>query len=188
MLARRRRGWPISGAVEQIGDRVSSIVFLDAFVPQHGQRPMDFNNPRFQTQLREALAKGEAGRPAPDASVFEILDPTRRAWVQSKMTPQPTGVSTRPIALTSARERIAKKTYIRAPRYPQVAFDAALARCKADSSWRTFELSRSEAGHDAMVDAPSRVADILLQVAEHDRPLVRAVRARPASSTVDMLD
>jgi pimeloyl-ACP methyl ester carboxylesterase len=158
-------GWPISGAVETIGPRVSSIVFLDAFVPEHGQRPMDYNSPQFQVQLREALAKGEAGRPVPDAAVFEILDPARRAWVQSKMTPQPTGVSTKAVTLTGALERIAKKTYIRAPRYPQAAFDAALARCKGDPTWRTFELPRTEAGHDAMVDAPERIAEILQQVA-----------------------
>ena len=62
-------------------------------------------------------------------------------------------------------ERIAKKTYIRAPRYPQAAFDAALAGCKGDPAWRTFELPRTEAGHDAMVDAPARIAEILQQVA-----------------------
>ena len=48
------------------------------------------------------------------------------------------GVATQQIKLTGARERIAKKTYIRAPKYPQAAFDKALAECKADSSWKTF--------------------------------------------------
>jgi pimeloyl-ACP methyl ester carboxylesterase len=30
-------GWPASGAVEQIGDRVSSVVWLDAFMPKDGE-------------------------------------------------------------------------------------------------------------------------------------------------------
>ena len=48
------------------------------------------------------------------------------------------GVATQPIKLTGAREKIAKKTYIRAPKYPQAAFDKALAECKADKTWKTF--------------------------------------------------
>mgnify|MGYP003342979835 CR=1 FL=1 len=41
--------------------------------------------------------------------------------------------ATQPIKLTGAREKVAKKTYIRAPKYPQAAFDKALAECKADT-------------------------------------------------------
>jgi hypothetical protein len=46
--------------------------------------------------------------------------------------------------------------------YPQPAFDKALAECKADKSWHTFEAPAS--GHDVMVDAPDWLADTLLQV------------------------
>ena len=52
------------------------------------------------------------------------------------MTDQPNGVAFQPIKLTGAREKVAKKTYIRAPKYPQAAFDKALAECKADSTWK----------------------------------------------------
>ena len=62
-----------------------------------------------------------------------------RAWVDSKPTPQPNGVALQPIKLTGAREKVAKKTYIRAADYPQPTFDKALAECKADKTWRTFE-------------------------------------------------
>jgi len=66
------------------------------------------------------------------------------------------------VKLTGAREKVAKKTYIRAAKYPNPAFEKALAECKADKSWRTFETTAS--GHDVMVDAPEWLADILLQV------------------------
>ena len=41
-------------------------------------------------------------------------------------------------------------------------FDTALGKLKADSSWKTFEMT---AGHDAMVDQPQELTDILMQVA-----------------------
>ena len=82
--------------------------------------------------------------------------------MDSKLTLQPNGVALQPIKLTGAREKIAKKTYIRAPKYPQAAFDKALAECKADTTWQTFV--NDDAGHDVMVDQPQWLADTLLQV------------------------
>jgi pimeloyl-ACP methyl ester carboxylesterase len=154
-------GWPGSGALEQIGDRVSSIVWLDAFKPENGQRGFDFASDFSRKALLAAVERGEPGRLGPKAEVFQVNEKDR-AWVDSKLTPQPNGVALQPIKLTGAREKVAKKTYIRAPKYPQPAFDQALAECKADKSWRTFETT--EAGHDVMVDAPQWLADILLQV------------------------
>src|SRR5205823_5599735 len=107
------------------------------------------------------VEKGEPGRPAPTAEAFHV-NAKDRAWVDSKTTPQPNGVALQPIKLTGAREKVAKKTYIRAAKYPQPAFDQALAECKADKSWRTFEATNS--GHDVMVDAPEWLVDVLLQV------------------------
>jgi pimeloyl-ACP methyl ester carboxylesterase len=154
-------GWPGSGAIEQIGDRVSSIVWLDAFKPENGQRGADYTSEAFRKALFAAVEKGEPGRPAPRAEAFGVNDKDR-AWVESKLTPQPTGAALQPIKLTGARDKVAKKTYIRAARYPQPTFDKALAECKADPSWRTFETA--EAGHDVMVDAPEWLVGILLQV------------------------
>ena len=100
-------GWPISGAAERLVEKIASIVYVDAFVPANGQRGMDLSSAQFRQALQEAIAKGEAGRPVPDANVFKIIEPRDVRCVQSKMTPQPTFVSTSPIALTGARERIA---------------------------------------------------------------------------------
>ena len=154
-------GWPGSGALEQIGDRVTSIVWLDAFKPENGQRVVDFASEFSRRGLEESVARGEPGRPAPKAEAFYVNEKDR-AWVDAKMTPQPNGVALQPIRLTGAREKVARKTYIRAPRYPQAAFDKALAECKADKSWQTFEVADS--GHDVMVDAPARLVEILIQV------------------------
>jgi pimeloyl-ACP methyl ester carboxylesterase len=155
-------GWPGSGALEQIGDRVSAIVWLDAFKPEDGQRSFDYASEFSRKALLASVEKGEPGRPGPKAEAFMVFNEKDRAWVDSKTTPQPNGVALQPIKLTGAREKVAKKTYIRAPKYPQPAFDKALAECKADKSWKTYETA--DAGHDVMVDAPGWLVDVLLQV------------------------
>src|SRR5262249_7213560 len=59
---RRRGGWPASGALEQIGDRVTSIVWLDAFMPKDGARSTDMKSEFSRRGFVEALDKGETGR------------------------------------------------------------------------------------------------------------------------------
>lgn len=161
LVAHSYGGWPTSGALEQIGDRVSAIVWLDAFKPENGQRGFDYASEFSRKALLEAVEKGEPGRRGPKAEAF-FVNERDRAWVDSKMTAQPNGVALQPIKLTGAREKVAKKTYVRAPKFPQPAFDKAHAECKADKSWRTFEFTTG--GHDVMVDAPEWLVDVLLQV------------------------
>jgi pimeloyl-ACP methyl ester carboxylesterase len=154
-------GWPASGALEKIGDRVSSIVWLDSFLPSNSQRGFDFANPQSRAGLVAAIEQGEIARPAPKAEFF-LVNENDHAWVDCMTTPQPVAVAMQPIKLSGARERIAKKTYIRAQRYPQPAFDQAYAKCQADPSWRTLA---TQAGHDVMIDAPEWLAQVLIEAA-----------------------
>ncbi|HEY2136826.1 MAG TPA: alpha/beta hydrolase family protein [Xanthobacteraceae bacterium] len=161
LVAHSYGGWPVSGALEQVLDRVASIVFLDAFVPEDGQKGFDFASEFSRKGTIEAQQKGEISRPAPPATAFHVNEKDR-AWVDSKLTAQPLALAFSAIRLTGAREKVAKKTYIRAPAYEQPAFDKYYAAKKADPSWRTYEVT---SGHDVMVDAPDRLVEILLETA-----------------------
>lgn len=161
LVAHSYGGWPSSGALEQISDRVSSIVWVDAFKPENGQRGTDYASDFSRKALEEAVAKGEPGRKAPPPTAFGVINEKDQEWVKSKMTDQPNGVAFQPIKLTGAREKIAKKTYIRAPKYLQAAFDKALAECKADGTWKA--IVNETTGHDIMVDQPQWLADVILQ-------------------------
>ena len=162
LVAHSYGGWPVSGAIEKLLPRVSSIVYLDANMPANGEIGTDGQPAASRQALEAALARGEFSRPPPDVSSFQIADPKDQAWVVQKMTPQPIGVTTQKITLTGARDRVGKKTFIRALRHPSAPFDKALAACKADKSWRVFEL---DSGHDVMIDQPDRLVQILLDVA-----------------------
>jgi hypothetical protein len=79
------------------------------------------------------------------------------------MTPHPMSTFLQPVKLSGARERVAKKTYIRLPKYPMAALDNAFAECKADKSWTVLENTTS--GHAVMVMEPDWLADVLLKAA-----------------------
>jgi pimeloyl-ACP methyl ester carboxylesterase len=154
-------GWIISAVAERMEPRIASIVFLDAFMPENGQRVLDTNSPRSRAEIEDALKRAEVSRPPPHPSVWKVNE-RDQPWVAEKFTAQPIGVAFTPITLTGARDRIARKTYVRATGYGNPNFEKAYAKVKADASWRTFEMP---CGHEVMIDMPERTAEILLQVA-----------------------
>lgn len=154
-------GFVISGVAEQMQNAISSIVFLDAFFPDNGQSCVDVNRPGVKEAVSALVQKGEIGIPPRPAEAFGVNEKDR-AWVDALCGPQPIATFTDKIVLSGARERIAKKTYIRAKGYDNPAFDAALAKLKSNSAWRCYELP---SGHDVMVDMPDRLVEILLEAA-----------------------
>ena len=152
-------GFVGAGALDSISSRVSSIVWLDAFLPASGDRVVDFT--AFGKIVQTAIDKGEAGFGPPPKLPSIFVAERDRAFAESKVTAQPIGTFVQPIKLAKSVQSVAKKTYIRLPRFPQPAYDKALADCKSDKSWTTVELP--EVGHMAMLDAPDRVSEAILK-------------------------
>lgn len=153
-------GFVISGVAEAFPGRIRSIVFLDAFVPNNGEALVDIVQPPVQEIIRGAQTRGETTVPVRDAAAFRMNEKDR-AWADSLANPQPIGTFIQKIRLAGARERIAKKTYIRATGYPNLSFDKFYERTKADPSWRTYQVN---CGHHIMIDAPDQLTEILLEV------------------------
>jgi Alpha/beta hydrolase family len=161
-VAHSYAGFPASGALEEIGDRVSSIVWLDAMKPENGDRFVDLLPEPRRAPLLAAFEKGEPGLKAPKAEFF-LVNEKDRALVDEKATPQPTSTLVQPVKLSGAREKVTKKTYIRVTRYASPGLDKALEKCKADKSWTVVETNAP--GHIVMLDAPQWLADQLFQAA-----------------------
>lgn len=160
LVAHSYAGFPATGALEHIHDRVGSIVWLDAFIPENGQKQIDYASAFGRESMLKALAKGEFSIKPPPAKAFSTSEKDY-AWLDSKMTPHPIGTAMQAIRLTGKLESIARKTFIRVPHYAQPAFDKTLAQCQADKSWQT--IINTTSGHDVMVDQPQWLADILLK-------------------------
>ena len=134
-------------------------MYLDAFVPENGEALVTLTMRR--QAIEELVQKGETSMKPVPAAVFQVNEKDR-AWVDGKCTPHPLATLTDKITLTGTRDRIAKKAYIRATGYANPPFDSAQAKVKARAGWRVYELT---CGHDAMVDMPDRLTEILLEVA-----------------------
>jgi pimeloyl-ACP methyl ester carboxylesterase len=135
-------GIVISGVAEKVQPQIAAMVFLDAFV-------------------NAAIKRGDLGIPPAKAAYFNVNEKDR-AYVDRKCTPQPIGTYGDPVKLTGAREKIAKKAYIRAKGFNSAGFDAIAARLRADPAWNVHDMP---CGHDAMIDMPDRLTELLLAAA-----------------------
>jgi pimeloyl-ACP methyl ester carboxylesterase len=145
-------GMVITGVAEQLHDRISTIVYLDAFLPADGQSLAD---------LSGRASWPEHVTPPLPASAFHV-NAKDAAWVDSKTTPHPTRCFTEKLKVTGAYQSIAKKLYVRAPLFAINAFDHALEQCRADRSWQTTMVN---CGHDVMIDQPDALTAILEKLA-----------------------
>jgi pimeloyl-ACP methyl ester carboxylesterase len=153
-------GMVISGAAEKIQKAIASIVMLDAFVPEDGQAIIDLQPPALRDTIAAAQRDGAQTLPPRSAALFNVNEQDR-AWVDAQCTPQPLNCFVQKLTLTGARERVARKTYIRAAGYPSQSFDAALTTARA-KGWRTYEVP---CGHDVMLDMPERLTELLQEAA-----------------------
>jgi pimeloyl-ACP methyl ester carboxylesterase len=153
-------GMVISGVAEKMEKAIASLVMLDAFMPENGQGVLDIYPPPMRESVQAALRSGATTMPPRSAALFKVNEKDS-PWVDAQCTPQPIQTFVQKLTLTGARDRIAKKTYIRAAVYPNPYFDAGLASARA-KNWHTYELP---CGHDVMLDMPERLAEILQEAA-----------------------
>ena len=155
-------GMVISGVAEKAPPgAIGSIVFLDAFVPADGRSLLDYTT----SAGREGgpmVEEGEAtGLVTPIPAEVFAVNAVDRAWVDNLCTRQPFATLTQGLKLTGARERIAKKAYVLATGWDNPSFSGFAAKLRDDPDWRYYEVS---CGHDVMLDAPERLAEILQEM------------------------
>ena len=152
-------GMVVSGVAETApAGSIGSIVFLDAFLPADGRSLLDYTT----SGGREGgpmVEEGEAtGLVSPIPAEWFGVNAADRAWVDAMCTKQPYATLTQGLKLTGARERIAKKAYVLATGWANASFPVFAEKVKDLADWRYYEVA---CGHDVMLDAPERLAEIL---------------------------
>ena len=144
-------GLVIAGAAEMIADQIASIVFLDAFIPADGQAMVDISPRDLPTSglLPPYSAKGMG------------VNEADRAWVDSKVTPQPVRTYLEKLPAAGAYKRIPKKTYVRTT-FASPLWQGLYEGFKQSPDWKTHVV---DCGHDLMIDKPQEVARILEEAA-----------------------
>jgi pimeloyl-ACP methyl ester carboxylesterase len=148
-------GMVITGVADQLPDKIKSLVYLDAFVPENGQSLLSLLPPPF----REFPA-GSDYTTAPLLVVIFAASPDVAAYVDARTTPHPTACFALPVNLTGDLDRIKKKTYIYANVPEPAAFTSFYEKLKNEQNWTVHTLPCT---HLVQIDTPNELTDLLLQ-------------------------
>jgi pimeloyl-ACP methyl ester carboxylesterase len=144
-------GMVISGVADRVPEKVASLVYLDAFVPENGQAMRDI--------VTRPLGDAKRIPPIP-AAVFKV-NAADAAYVDAKCTPHPAGTMSEKLMLTGAYRTIPKHSFIWASDYAG-ASTRFYEQYGKDPAWTVHAVA---CGHDVMLDKPEELAALLEKVA-----------------------
>jgi pimeloyl-ACP methyl ester carboxylesterase len=146
-------GMVVSGVADRIPERVRSLVFLDAFVPENGE-----SLESYVPTPPERLVDGWKTKPI-DAGMFGV-NPADLAWVGRQCTMHPVACFQQPAQLTGAIARIKRVSYVYASGWAggESPFRPFYEKAKS-RGWQTSEIP---CGHDVMLDQPDALTSLLL--------------------------
>lgn len=157
-------GMAITGAADRIADRISALVYLDAFLPSNGQSLFDINIPA-NTARFLALAGDHGGTvvPSPPASYWNLN--AADVPLYDRLTgPHPLPCFAERLKLTGAHASVKKKIYVWASELGRPSpFQPFYEQCRDDPAWETHAVP---CGHEIMLDMPEKTTEILLGAAD----------------------
>jgi pimeloyl-ACP methyl ester carboxylesterase len=148
-------GMVVTGVADALADKISSLVYLDAFVPENGQSLISLVPPGFPAPTP---ASDYTLAPLP-AAVFGT-SPEVAAFVDARTTPHPTACFTQLLKLTGGVDRIKKKTYIYANVPAPTVFTQFYEKLKNNKGWTVHTLPCT---HIIQMELPDELTALLLQ-------------------------
>jgi pimeloyl-ACP methyl ester carboxylesterase len=156
-------GMVATGVADRVPDRISQLVYLDAFVPKDGQAHVDLLPPAAAERMR-ASAKALDGWRVPPNPVPPDTSAEDVKWIQALRSPHPLKTFETPLRLKNGDTRI-PRTYIYAKRKtPDDTFKPFADRAKRER-WTYHEI---DASHSPHVTAPDALMKLLQSVADVD--------------------
>jgi pimeloyl-ACP methyl ester carboxylesterase len=156
-------GMVATGVADRAPDRISKLVYLDAFVPENGQSLSDLLPASVRAGREKAASiQGDGWLIAPNPSPPDT-SPEDMAWITPRRRWQPTGCFSQPIALRNTAPA-PPRAYIYCTRIaPEDSFGQFARRFRSAPGWQLFEI---DASHSPNITAPEALVRILDQVAQ----------------------
>jgi pimeloyl-ACP methyl ester carboxylesterase len=154
-------GMVATGVADRARERVAHLVYLDAFVPEHGQSLFDLQSPETQARKREqARTEGDGWRvpplPMPQDTPAEDF-----AWANPRRMPQPLWTFEQKLELANGPLTL-PRSYLWCTQTAPHNFRRFHDRALSGPGWRCF---RIEATHNPHITAPAILRGILVEIA-----------------------
>jgi pimeloyl-ACP methyl ester carboxylesterase len=159
-------GMVIQGVAERAPNRISRLVFLDAFIPEHNQCLFDLL-PEKSVQIMRSRLTDETGRtleqgasqawliPAPPSLDGWKLFGEDAVWLKTQLTPTAVATFEERVKLENPLARTISRSFVRCSEFP--TFEGMEAKAR-EAGWSIQHLP---CGHFAQLEQPEKLAAIL---------------------------
>ncbi|UXH77933.1 alpha/beta fold hydrolase [Roseateles amylovorans] len=158
-------GMVITGVADQMPDRMTRLVYLDAVVPLPGEAWSSRHTPQTQVDRRDLIARYGHLPPAPPTGMG--LNADDFDWVARRQRPHPGGVYDSPLQFDADAWRRLPRTFIDCNRPALLTIAGSRERVRQQGDW---DLHQIPTGHNAMISADQALLDILLRLAASTAP------------------
>ena len=140
-------GMVVTGVATRLGARIDALVYLDAFVPQHGQSLWDLTG-EFEHGHYIDSQKFTPGAVAPLPGLE-----------RDDLSAHPLLTLVEAVRFTGEEAKVARRVYVFAKSWQPTPFAQFRDRVRGEAGWEYHE---ADASHDVMGDQPEQTLAILL--------------------------
>ncbi|UCE31228.1 MAG: alpha/beta hydrolase [Burkholderiales bacterium] len=163
-------GMVITGVADRMHARVRALVYLDAFVPGHGDSLIGLIERALEPEVaaqfvgafRGAALEGNSGMMQPIPAAMFNIAAQNQAWVDAKCVPQALATFEVPLLLSGGIDHVRQRHYILADGWDPSPFRHFAAKYDGADGWT---VTRMPCSHDVMVDMPDELAAYLARLA-----------------------
>jgi pimeloyl-ACP methyl ester carboxylesterase len=155
-------GMVVTGVADAIPDKIRSLVYLDAFVPENGQSLFGLVPAGAPRPDRPPIPPAEDYLTPPLPPAAFGVSPEVAAFMERKASSQPTACFTQPVKLTGGIDRIRRKTYIYCNVPAPTTFTPFYEKLKNKPGWEMHILPCT---HLVQMDMPNELTALLLGAA-----------------------
>jgi pimeloyl-ACP methyl ester carboxylesterase len=143
---------------DQLPDRIRSLVYLDAFVPDNGKSLFDYQPDKGERWRELAMAKGDGWKVPPPPASFLAVNAADADWVERQCTMHPLSTLQTPAQLNGACDRLPAIGYILAR-----GFGGPFEQFYAEAGKRGWWQAELPCGHEVPLDMPNELTALLLE-------------------------
>lgn len=163
-------GMVITQLADRMPEKIKALVYLDAYVPEHGECVFDLVLKALPPELAASVIERQRGS-AQSENGCGLMQPTsveafgvkeeHQAWIERRCVPQSLATFEMPVLLSGAAQSIDKRVYIVADGWDPSPFRYFAEILQQTPSW---EVKTMPCGHEVMIDMPDELAVELLKL------------------------
>ena len=151
-------GMVATGVADRAAGRIAYLVYLDAFVPRHGDSLLSLTAAENRSRVHEGVRTQGDGWRIPANPLPPDTHPDDVAWSMPRRVMQPLKTWEQPIELTGALDTLTR-SYIYCNKFrPGDVFRQFADRARVEGGWTLFEM---DASHNPNITVPQELAVLL---------------------------